>query len=131
MGVEGENAKEEIKEIVEKCFRCGLCKELCPVLRVMREEQFSPRGKAIILDNEGFEKIVYDCTLCKACEKQCPLKLKLCTAFIKAREVLVSEKKEIPANKEMIKNLDKEGNIYGIKEKKEEEEDEDEDEEGV
>jgi len=118
MTIESENAKEEIREIVEQCFRCGLCRELCPVLRVMREEQYSPRGKAIILDNGYFEKVVYDCTLCKACEKKCPVNLKLCDAFIRAREVLVNSKKEIPVNKEMIKNLEKSGNIYGINEEK-------------
>jgi glycolate oxidase iron-sulfur subunit len=119
MSVESENAKEEIREIVTDCFKCGLCKEICPVLRVMREEQYSPRGKAIILENKYFEKIVYDCTLCKACEKKCPLNLKLCTAFIRAREILVNSKKEIPQNREMIKNLEKSGNIYGIIEKEE------------
>ncbi len=119
MTIESDNAKEEIREIVEKCFRCGLCKELCPVLKVMREEQYSPRGKAIILDNNIFEKIVYECTLCKACEKSCPLNLKLCDAFIKARLVLVNQNKEISENKDMIKNLNKTGNIFGEEEEKE------------
>lgn len=115
MSVEADNAREEIREIVEKCFRCGLCKNICPVLRIMREEQYSPRGKAVILDNDFIEKIVYDCNLCKSCEEQCPLDLKLCTAFVKARQVLVDSKKEIPENKEMIKNLKNSGNIYGKK----------------
>jgi glycolate oxidase iron-sulfur subunit len=115
MTIEADNAKEEIKEIVEKCMRCGLCKELCSVFKVMREEQFSPRGKDVILDNENYEKIVYDCNLCRSCEKKCPLGLKLCDAFIKARKVLVEKKKEISENKEMIKNIDKTGNIWGVK----------------
>jgi len=119
MSIETDNAKEEIKEIVEKCIKCGRCNLLCPVLKVMREEQYSPRGQIIMLDNGNFEKIIYNCTLCKACEKQCPLNLKLCDAIIKARQVLVEQKKEINENKEMAKNLDKIGNIYGIKEKKE------------
>jgi len=118
MSVESENAKEEIREIVTECFKCGLCKELCPVLRVMREEQYSPRGKAIILENGFFEKIVYECSLCKACEYKCPLNLKLCQAFTLAREILVNQKKEIPENHELLKNLEKTGNIYGIKEEK-------------
>jgi len=116
MNIETDNAKEEIREIVEQCFKCGLCRELCPVLRVMRTEEFSPRGKAIILENKNFERIVYDCALCKACEVKCPLNLKLCAAFIHAREILVNQKKELPENKEMIKNLEKTGNIYGIEE---------------
>jgi len=116
MTIEADNAKEEIKEIVEKCFRCGLCRELCPVLKVMRTEQYSPRGRAIILVNDFFERVVYDCTLCKACEKQCPVDLKLCDAFIKARKVLVGQRRELEENKEMINNVNKEGNIYGQKE---------------
>lgn len=116
MAVETDNAKEEVKEIVDECIRCGLCKELCPVLRIMREEQFSPRGKAIILDNNFFEKIVFDCTLCKACEAKCPLNIKLCRAFVKARKVLASTEKDIPANEDMIRNLNKTGNIFGIRE---------------
>lgn len=119
MTIETDNAKEEIKDIVKKCFKCGLCKELCPVLRAVREEQFSPRGKAIILENEIYEKIFYDCTLCRACEIKCPHNLKLCDAFIKARGILINQKKEISENREMIKNLEKTGNIYGIEEKEE------------
>ena len=114
MAIESENAKEEIREIIEGCIKCGLCKSLCPVLRILREEQYSPRGKTIILDTGFIEKIVYDCTLCKACEKQCPVNLKLCKAFVKARNVLVEQKKEIPSNKEMIRNINWIGNIFGI-----------------
>ena len=121
MAVESENAKEEAKEIVEKCIKCGLCKELCPVFKIMREEHFSPRGKVIMFDNDNFEKVVYDCTLCKSCEKKCPMDLKLCDAFIKVRRALVSEKKEFPENKEMIENLNKSGNIFGVKEEVEDE----------
>ncbi|MFA7707737.1 MAG: (Fe-S)-binding protein [Candidatus Pacearchaeota archaeon] len=120
MTIETDNAKQEIKEITEKCIRCGRCKSLCPVLRILREEQYSPRGQVIMLDNDFFEKIVYSCTLCKACEVQCPLDLKLCDAFIKARNILVEQKKEIPENKEIIKKLMKYGNEFGIREKKEE-----------
>jgi len=114
MTIEADNAREEIKEIVEKCFRCGKCKLLCPVLRVLRGEHNSPRGRAIMLDNVIIEEIVYDCTLCKACEKLCPLDLKLCDAFVKARAVLVNEKRDLKTNKEMIKNLEKSGNEFGI-----------------
>ncbi len=117
MSIETDNCKEEIKEIVEKCIKCGRCKILCPVFKVLREEQFSPRGKAIILDNNNFEKLVYSCCLCRACEKQCPLNLKLCDAFRKARQVLAEQKKEPLEIKDVIKNLDKIGNIYGKKEK--------------
>jgi glycolate oxidase iron-sulfur subunit len=112
MTIESDNAREEIREIVERCFKCGLCKELCPVLRVLRKEQSGPRGKAIMLDCKYIDKIVYYCTLCKACEKKCPLNLKLCTAFVKARQIVAS-KDELPEAKEMVKNLQETGDIYG------------------
>ena len=114
MSIEIDNAKEEIKELVGACYRCGLCKELCPVLRIVRTEHYSPRGKAIILDKTFYEKIFYDCSLCKACEIKCPVNLKLCKAFIKARQVLVLQNRELPAGKEIIENLEKTGNIFGI-----------------
>ncbi len=114
MTIEISNAKQEIKECVEKCIKCGLCKPLCPVLKVMRQEPYSPRGKVILLDNNHFEKLVYDCTLCGACEVQCPLNLQLCSAFRNARKILISQKKELPENKEMIKNLNKYGNVFGV-----------------
>ena len=111
--VEAENAKEEVKEIIEKCIKCGLCKGLCPVFRIVREEAVSPRGKTILLENEIYDKIVYQCSLCRACEEKCPLNLKLCDAFRKARKVLVESGKETSENKEMIENIRKEGNPFG------------------
>ena len=46
MTVESENAKEEIKDIIEKCVKCGMCKSLCPVFKIIREETTGPRGRA-------------------------------------------------------------------------------------
>lgn len=111
--VEAENAKEEVEEIIEKCVKCGMCKSLCPVFRIVREETISPRGKVLILEKDIYDKIVYECSLCKACEEKCPLNLKLCDAFRKARKVLVESGKETKENKEMIKNIRKDGNPFG------------------
>lgn len=111
--VENENAREEIKDIIEKCVECGLCKGNCPVFRVIREEVISPRGKAILLQDEVYDKSIYNCSLCKACEINCPLGIKLCDAFKKARLVLAEEGKETEENKEMIENIKKDGNPFG------------------
>jgi glycolate oxidase iron-sulfur subunit len=112
MGIEEKNAREEIIEICEKCIKCGLCKELCPVFKVLREEQSSPRGHAILLSNKIYDKIVFDCTLCKACEEKCPLNLKICTAIRKARQTLNLKDKEQEKNKEMLKKLEEVKNPY-------------------
>ena len=116
MEFEQDNLKQEIREMIEKCTKCGRCRLSCPVLRVLREEQFSPRGKVILLENNYYEDLIYDCTLCKSCEKECPFNIKLCEVFIKARTVIISQKREHPENKKMLKNMQKSGNIFGIEE---------------
>jgi glycolate oxidase iron-sulfur subunit len=112
MSIEINNAKEEILEIFEKCTRCGLCKELCPVFRVLREEQTSPRGHAILLSNKIFEKILFDCTLCRACEIKCPFNLEICKAIKKARLVLNLKGKENQENKKAFKKIEEKTNPY-------------------
>ena len=105
MNVETENIIEEIKDIVEKCINCGLCRGTCPVFSVLKEEQYSPRGKTLVLNENLFGKSVFLCTLCKSCEVNCPLDLKLCDAFKKARKVLADRKRDSKENKEIIKNI--------------------------
>ncbi len=112
MKPEEHNLKEEIKEIVERAIKIGIPNQGCGVFRVMREEQYSPRGRALILNNDLYEKILYECNLCKACEI---CNSNLCEAFIKARQLLVMQKKELPHIKEIIENVRKTGNVYGVK----------------
>ena len=115
MSIESENAKEEIKEIVEKCVKCGICKQTDSVFRVQREEQFSARGKAILLNNGIYNHTVYMDNLSGACEKICPLNIKMHEAIIKARKILVEEDKASEKAKEIIDNLDRTGNVFGVK----------------
>lgn len=110
--IEEKNAKEEITEICEKCIKCGLCKELCPVFKVLREEALSPRGHAILLSNKIYEKMLYDCTLCGACEEKCPLSLRLCTAIKKGRQVLNLKDKENEEAAKMLKRFKEGRNPY-------------------
>ena len=112
MKIELNNAKEEAIEALEKCTRCGLCKELCPVFRALREEQTSPRGHAILISNKIFEKIIFDCTLCKACEEKCPFNLEICKAIKKARQVLAIKGREHEEYKKMLKKIMNKENPY-------------------
>jgi len=113
MTIESDNAKEEIKEIIDRCINCGMCKSGDSIFRVMREEQYSPRGKAIMLKNNQYDRILFDDNLSKQCEVSCPLKIKMHEAIIKARKVLVEEKKEPEEAKKTIRNLRNTGNIFG------------------
>ncbi len=111
--VEVKNLLEEITDILGPCVKCGMCKSLCPVFKVLKEEAVSPRGKAIVLSDRVIDKIVFQCTLCKACEKKCPLNIKVCDAIRKSREILVLKGKELPGNQEMMENIRKSGNPFG------------------
>jgi len=110
--IEINNAKEEVIEIAETCIRCGLCKELCPVFRALRQEDQGPRGKMILFGNKVFEKEVFDCSLCGACEKKCPLNIPICKAIKKARQVLNLRGKEQKPNKDMLEKINQNKNPF-------------------
>ncbi len=105
---EEHNLKEEIKEEVRTAINNGIDNEGCAVFRVMRKDHYSPKGKAVVLDQGHYEKILYKCNMCKACGDN------LCNTFQKARQVLVLKGKEMNANKKMIDNVKRTGNIYGV-----------------
>lgn len=112
MGVEGHNLKEEIKEIVDRALEIGISNKNSAVFRIMREEQYSPKGMARMLQEGYYERVVYDCNLSKSSDFG---GLRLSEAFLKARRILVLEKKEISSVKAIIENLTNTGNPYGIK----------------
>ena len=111
--IEADNLVEEVTEILSPCIKCGMCKSICPVFKVLRDEVVSPRGKAIVLSDKVLDKIIFQCTLCRGCEEKCPLEIKVCDAIGKAREAMVLKGKGLKSNEEMIKNVRKSGNPFG------------------
>lgn len=99
------NLMEEASETLESCIKCGLCKSLCPVFRVLREEKKSPRGKSILLSEKRLDEVFFECTLCKACEEKCPLNLKICDAILKAREAMVLRNRDSKTNKKILEKF--------------------------
>lgn len=110
--VEVNNLIEEIGEILSPCIKCGMCKSLCPVFKALKEEEVSPRGHSIMLNEKILNELVFKCTFCKACEEKCPLNLKICDAMKKAREALVSDDKGLSSNKKMIETIRKTGSPF-------------------
>jgi glycolate oxidase iron-sulfur subunit len=110
--LELKNAKNEILEIFDKCTRCGMCKELCPVFRFLRQEELSPRGHAILLSNKVIDKLVYQCSLCKVCEEKCPFNLEICKAIKRARQVLALKNQDNEILKEMAKKISESKNPH-------------------
>jgi len=114
MKIEEHNLKEEINETINKALKAGISNEYCSAFRIMREDKYSPKGKALILRNNFYEKSLFDCNACKACEINSPINLNLCNTFIKARQVLTLQNKQIPGNIQILENYKKTGNVYGI-----------------
>jgi len=104
------NLMEEVKEEVKNALRRGIDNEGSAIFRILRMDQYSPRGRAIILDGGHYGKELYDCNLSGCCGEDFARTLQ------KARQILVLKGIELDSNKEMIKNLKKTGNIYGIRE---------------
>ncbi len=111
--IEANNLLEEVGEILESCVGCGMCKSLCPVFKVLREEGVSPRGKVILLSDKILDKVIFQCTLCGGCEQACPLNVKVCDAIQKAREAMVLKGRGLKSNEEMIENVRKFGMPFG------------------
>jgi Fe-S oxidoreductase len=111
--IEANNLLEEVSEILESCIRCGMCKSLCPVFKVLREEPITPRGKVHLLSNKTIDKIMFHCNLCKACEQKCPLNIKICDAIRKSREAMVLKGHGLSSNEKMMENVRKHGNPFG------------------
>lgn len=113
INVEVRNAMNEVREILSPCIKCGMCKSLCPVFKTLKLEEISPRGHAIMLNENILNELVFKCNLCKACEAKCPLNLKICDAMKRAREALVLDGKGLKSNEEMIEAIRKTGNPFG------------------
>ena len=111
MDIEMHNLAEEIKEGIQKALDKGIINNNCSVYRVMREEQFSPKGKIQLIKNNFLESHLNSCNLCKGCEFS---DIPLCTTFHKVRQILILKGKESNRAKIMVENMQSSGNIYGI-----------------
>ena len=93
------------------CIECGLCREVCPVFQIPRQEEYSPRGRAI-LGYAGLQTLVfYQCTLCRACRAICPVEHDPSGETLRAG--LISAGIETEANQLMIANIRTYGNPFG------------------
>jgi Fe-S oxidoreductase len=108
--------EKEIKNRVESCNLCGLCKSVCPVYEVLINERYSPRGKAILLKHGEEDRTFYACTLCGNCIMRCPAKVNL---RLREHREKLAETLTTKANKAMITSIRKYGDPCGEDSEKE------------
>lgn len=110
----------------DKCVRCGSCLQFCPMFDATGEEQFSPRGKAYLLqvmdqieDDEElgkeFRRLLFQCTLCGRCEETCSSGVDLLRIWREQRAKAIETHPEEFAYLESLKDaLANVRNIYGL-----------------
>lgn len=93
------------------CIECGLCREVCPVFQIQRQEEYSPRGRAMLGYACLQTLVFYQCTLCRACRAICPVEHDPGGETLRAG--LMSAGIETEANQLMIANIRTYGNPFG------------------
>lgn len=95
-------AKFNMDEIMN-CMHCGFCLPACPTYRETGMEYASPRGRIALMKgvakgqlslDEEFEKNMYLCLGCRACETACPAGVPYGSLVETAREVVEESKKK-------------------------------------
>ncbi len=100
------------EELLNKCVRCGSCRQVCPVFNVTKEEPSVARGKIFLADmiNKGkveIDKEIADffnlCTTCLRCEEICPVMVDYEKIIISARALAAKKVGISPEKKAAIK----------------------------
>jgi len=103
------------------CTMCGYCKNVCPTFADLLWDPPSSRGRLIMaygmLEKEmeiddSVVKALYQCTLCRDCNRRCPSKVKVPDIVRAARADLVEAGFAYDSHKAFIDNIKKTGNIF-------------------
>ena len=88
-------------DTLNQCMQCGLCAGLCPWGRVVEGSPFVVRKLIRMgqLGMEGFEsdEILYACTTCNLCVRNCPRQVKIIDV-IRSMRAMIAETGAIPQN---------------------------------
>ena len=107
----------KIREEIERCHACGLCRAVCPVNVNLPQELASPRAKAAILKaiitgelDKGFlrdpaiKDILDLCINCKACRVECPTGADVSGLCAMAKEIYVRQW-GVPFSQSILENM--------------------------
>ncbi len=102
---------------IQNCGKCGLCLNACPVYKILKEEQVTPRAKLQLIkayenktlaSSDLLKEIVSKCLMCGSCSAACPSGINHYSKFMEMRKKMVEALGETPAIKSMIYLLGKE-----------------------
>ncbi len=69
-----------LREETKRCFKCGMCRSVCPVLQADLTEDSSPRGKIALCEalsedrisaSARLKSLLERCTGCRSCSQNC------------------------------------------------------------
>ena len=92
---------EPLREIAEKCVRCGICQSVCPVFAEIQKESAVARGKVtlirkLLLKETGYSQklstYLLQCLGCGACSENCPNGVKADELILAARALMVEKR---------------------------------------
>lgn len=117
--LEGHLAKWENEMMT--CTMCGYCKNVCPTFTDLLWDPPSSRGRVVLsygmLEKElaiddSVVRALYQCTLCRDCNRRCPSKVKVPDIVRAARADLVEAGFAYDSHKAFIENIKQTGNIF-------------------
>jgi len=89
-----------MRESSGNCGKCGICLSVCPVYKVLKEEQASPRARVQLirafedkrLDSSPLLKeLIAKCLMCGTCAATCPSGVDHYSAFMEMRSRLIDD----------------------------------------
>ncbi|MCJ7746698.1 MAG: (Fe-S)-binding protein [Desulfobacterales bacterium] len=95
------NSLSSLKEIAEKCVRCGICQSVCPVFAEIQREAAVARGKVsliqkILSGDAGYSQkmstYLLQCLGCGACSENCPNGVRADELILAARALMVEKR---------------------------------------
>jgi glycolate oxidase iron-sulfur subunit len=82
------------------CGKCGICLAICPVFKVLKEEQASPRARIRLIkaykdkklpSSPLLKELISKCLMCGSCTANCPSGVDHYSRFMEMRSRLIEE----------------------------------------